>query len=649
MRLTFKHEIPVFGLAGLLALEGGLAAEVGLSVPAAGPDLLPRVGEGLPTLSWRFGAIAWRFRAALLPPPLVRGAVPGTGQGLLGALQVSFLQGLQACGGSPAELFGQGRVAGQLAKQGSGIFRVGLLRQGPGRLAQSTSRFALLVTTGPRSSGGVLVESDIQAGLQLLGQDRQAFQDVAGVDLGILQGALQRLQAGLEFFPSGDLKRSRRLQVPTQFSSLPSGGGHDLGVRASPGKTVGGKGGQGDGQAGQKQTGAEPGRPALGEGRPGPDLPGPVGRVAQQDLGHDVPGALGDQPLHGRPHALLQSQVAVGQVGRADGAQGTQEFCQGCTGGEQGQGSQALPGGLTRPAQKEDQEQRQEGSGAKSLRRDVQGPDLALSCGELASLLQEPHLVHDREIPRLGGRPCGGGATRAGELVLNMDSRGFHMLDRRRFQWLVPCLLFLLLGCSSPAREPQPPAASDPGVPAAQALEPEAPPASHRLEFRMPADVVRANLKVRQPGQKWQLVDGQDRPLAEFKVQPDRVKVRDAQDRELFKVKSKLKGWELEDATGRRLLRARPNRGGWEIQDGAEAPLARIVERGGGLVLEDAQGRELTRAEAGSGEVLFHNPSGGEAAVLRGASDPAVAIWWMLPETDPLAQAGLVVFALEVR
>jgi hypothetical protein len=57
----------------------------------------------------------------------------------------------------------------------------------------------------------------------------------------------------------------------------------------------------------------------------------------------------------------------------------------------------------------------------------------------------------------------------------------------------------------------------------------------------------------------------------------------------------------------------------------------------------------LTRAEAGAGEVLFHNPSGGEAAALRGASDPAVAIWWMLPETDPLAQAALVVFALEVR
>jgi len=223
------------------------------------------------------------------------------------------------------------------------------------------------------------------------------------------------------------------------------------------------------------------------------------------------------------------------------------------------------------------------------------------------------------------------------------------MLDRRRFQWLVPCLLLLLLGCTGPPQEPEPPATSQPGVTGAQALEPEAPPASDRLEFRMPVEVVQATLRVRQPGQKWHLADGQDRPLAEFKVQPDRVKVKDAQDRELFKIKSKLKGWELEDATGRRLLRARPHQGGWKIEDGAETPFARIVERGGGFVLEDAQGRELTRAEAGSGQVLFRNPSGEEEAVVRGMSDPGVAIWWRLPATDPLAQAALVVFALEVR
>jgi hypothetical protein len=155
--LTLKHEIPDFGLAGFLSLEGGLSAEVGLSFPLPGLDLLPLVGQGLLTFSWQPGSFTRGFRADLLPAPILRVVIPGPVQGLLGTLEVSFFQGLQACAGSPADFFGQGRVVCQLAQPGSGLFRVGILGQGPGRLAQSTSRFGLLFTTGSRSSGGILV------------------------------------------------------------------------------------------------------------------------------------------------------------------------------------------------------------------------------------------------------------------------------------------------------------------------------------------------------------------------------------------------------------------------------------------------------------------------------------------------------------
>jgi len=642
--LTFQDEVPGLGLARLLALESGLAAEISLPGPWTGTDHLSGVGKGLPAFIRRPGILPGSPRRSF-----PESFVSRLSQGLLGPAGVPLVQGHKAFRRGPADFLGELRVAGQLAQQVSRFFRGRVSCQGPSRLAQSTSRFGLLLTLGegPSSRSGAWWE--VQVGLQLLGEGGHAFQDVAGIDLGVLQGFLEALKTGLEFSHSRSLAVPRQIKVATQFAGLHAGGREGLGVRALPGEPLGGKAGQGDRQAGQKQARAEPGRPALRESCARVDVPGPVGGVAQKDLGHDVPGTLGGKPLDGRPHSFLQPQVAVRQVGHPDGFQGSQELRQGRASGKQGHGSKALPGGLAQATKQEDQDQGQDGSGGQSPRRDVQGPDLALSCSELASLLQQPHLVHVRGIPRFGGRPCGGGGGGAGELVLNMDSRGFHMLDCRRFQWLVPCLLLVLLGCSSPPQEPEPPAASETGAPGAQAPELEAPPASGRLEFRMPVEVVRANLGVRQPGQKWQLVDGEARPLAEFKVQSDRVKVKDAQDRELFKVKSKLKGWELEDATGQRLLRARPHQGGWQIEDGAEARFARIFERDGALVLEDAQGRELTRARAESGQVLFRDPSGTEQAVLRGSSDPRVAIWWMLPDTDPLAQAALVVFALEVR
>ncbi len=172
---------------------------------------------------------------------------------------------------------------------------------------------------------------------------------------------------------------------------------------------------------------------------------------------------------------------------------------------------------------------------------------------------------------------------------------------------------------------------------------------AQRVELCIPPEVVRGHLVVTKPGMKWQFRDSSQRALAEFKVQSDRVKVKDAQDREILKVKRKDDGWELEDANGRRLLRARKRDGVWKVSDGSEATVAVLTPIGDGVQIEDSRGRQVARVLRGAGQVRFQGASGQGLAVVRGISEPLTAAWFLVPDLDPVAQAAVVVYTLEVR
>ena len=220
-------------------------------------------------------------------------------------------------------------------------------------------------------------------------------------------------------------------------------------------------------------------------------------------------------------------------------------------------------------------------------------------------------------------------------------------MPKGRKSLLFLAVLLLAAGCggSPPAATPSPSGAS----PAVATPQAEAALPSSRLELRSRAQGLQANLVSSPSGPRWRLYDAADHPVADFQVESDRVKVRDGKDRVLFKVKRKPEGWELEDGSGRRLLRAKPKDGGWKIRGDQEAAVARVRLEGPSARLEDGQGRLIARARPGAGEVVLSDASGQEAAVLRGTANPQVALWFMMPGLDPVAQAGLAVYTLEVR
>lgn len=227
---------------------------------------------------------------------------------------------------------------------------------------------------------------------------------------------------------------------------------------------------------------------------------------------------------------------------------------------------------------------------------------------------------------------------------------------RRRVQAVLPVLLLGLLACGPrPEDFPESIRSLTPS-PAEQAAAPASPSqpaqaeAPSTLELRMPIDVVRGTLVLQEGGEKWRLFDAARKPVAAFKVQADRVKVKDATDREILKIKRKTDGgWEVEDAAGTRLLRAKRKDGGWKVSDGKDALVARVRVEGDLLRLEDGSGRFVTSARQGSGEVRFQGASGEEQGALRGVTDPQAAVWFMLPGQDPITQAALVVYSLEVK
>jgi hypothetical protein len=233
------------------------------------------------------------------------------------------------------------------------------------------------------------------------------------------------------------------------------------------------------------------------------------------------------------------------------------------------------------------------------------------------------------------------------------SSRGVVSMSlRRRVQAVLPMLLLGLLACGPKPQALPPEVQSALPTPTGQEARPSPPQAEapSTLELRMPVDVVRGTLVLQEGGEKWRLFDAARKPVAAFKVQPDRVKVKDATDREILKIKRKTDGgWEVEDAAGTRLLRAKRKDGGWKVSDGKDALVARVRVEGDLLRLEDGSGRFVTSARQGSGEVRFHGASGEEQGALRGVTDPQAAVWFMLPGQDPITQAALVVYSLEVK
>lgn len=182
----------------------------------------------------------------------------------------------------------------------------------------------------------------------------------------------------------------------------------------------------------------------------------------------------------------------------------------------------------------------------------------------------------------------------------------------------------------------------------ASAAPPPAAATDERLRYEDAAG--RTLLKIKRKESAYRLVQGEDTPLGEIKVQDDRVKLKDAADIEIRKIKQKPDGAEMEDATGHRLYRIKPgDAGDWKIVGPGDDTLVKCKAKDNGYEVRNASGSTLAKVKVRDGRLVFETEAGQRIAVLKGITD-ARAGMWMAAEPLTLAErAALVVYFTEVQ
>ena len=146
-------------------------------------------------------------------------------------------------------------------------------------------------------------------------------------------------------------------------------------------------------------------------------------------------------------------------------------------------------------------------------------------------------------------------------------------------------------------------------------------------------------------GNAVKVYDAQDKELAKFTLQAEKLKAKSADDKALFELKHKAEKFTFKDPSDKELYKIKRKGNDFEFTTADDKRLYRLKVKGNSAVLEDAEGMKRMEVHVKDGKARLTDSKGIDQLVSSDLKTPLGLLFFGITELNQVQQAAcLVVF-----